>query len=90
MTNLLSSWGNLIYMFLMISSYLRLSGSEPQTVVASCKAGPGSQHEHTDFLSSKGGTAAPCDLSFLLQEDLPRHRLMHSVCAGQTRHSQSV
>lgn len=90
MTNLLSSWGNLIYMFLMISSYLRLSGSEPQTVVASCKAGSGSQQEHTDFMSSKRGTPAPCDLSFHLQEDLPRQSLMHSVCAGRTRHNQSV
>ena len=31
MTNLLSSWGNLIYMFLMISSYLRLSGFESES-----------------------------------------------------------
>lgn len=45
MTNLLSSWGNLIYMFLMISSYLRLSGFESQRVVASCKQGLGSQQE---------------------------------------------
>lgn len=52
MANLLSSWGNLIYMFLMISPYLRLSGSESQRGVASHKQGSSSQ-EQEDLLQSQ-------------------------------------